>query len=37
MKTFHSLIRVLYCAALLVEAGYSHQVRAVDFQFGGGL
>lgn len=37
MKTIHLLIRVLCCAVLLMEFGYSHQVCAVDFQFGGGL
>lgn len=37
MKTFHALIRILCCAVLLMEFGYSHQVHAVEFQFGGGL
>jgi hypothetical protein len=37
MKTFHSLIRVFCCAVLLMEFGYSHQVRASEFQFVGGL
>jgi hypothetical protein len=37
MKTIHLLIRVLCSAVVLMEFGYSHQVRAVDFQFGGGL
>ena len=37
MKTLHTLMRVLGCAVLLMEFGYSHQVRPVDFQFGGGL
>lgn len=36
MKTFHALVRVL-CAVLLMEFGYSHQVRSIEFQFGGGL
>lgn len=37
MKTFNPLIRVICCAVLLMEFGYSHQVRVVEFQFGGGL
>jgi hypothetical protein len=37
MKTIHVVIHVLCCAVLLMEAGYSHQVRAADFQVGGGL
>lgn len=37
MKTSHSLIRVFCCAVLLMESGYSHQLRVAEFQFGGGL
>ena len=37
MKTIHLLIRVLCSAVLLMGSGYSHQVRPVEFRFGGGL
>lgn len=37
MKAIRALIHVLCCAVVLMELGYSHQVRTVDFQFGGGL
>jgi hypothetical protein len=37
MMTIRALIRVFCCAAVLMERGYSHQGRAVEFQFGGGL
>ena len=37
MKTIHVLSHVLCCAVLLMEAGYSHQVRSIEFRFGGGL
>jgi hypothetical protein len=37
MNTINALIRFICCATLLTECAYSHQLRPVEFQFGGGL
>lgn len=37
MKTLIALFGLARCVCSLLEAGYTHQVVPVEYQFGGGL